>query len=321
MITLVSLLRPVLTEGGNVFGTTTSIKKENIDSTLEQFVKILGGMFPKKASTFKSLEKLGSAGKKDESGDIDLSYDAQNFIKDGKPDLEGWGLDPKVFEEKVALITKRAKTATPGQVQLRAMLEMISDIANQSNQEIEADPKSAANGSLFFAFPQYTPSGEKLGNSVQIDINVGNPEWLRFSYYSNVYKGNVKGLHRTQLLVSLFNNKGKMFKHGQGILDKDTREVEAESPKQTLDLLNKLYGTEISQDVLNDYFELMNYLRKNISEEELNAVLDTYLKILDSTRADIPEDLQPYWIQNQERLGLKGKFLPDNSNLIKYQKA
>ena len=45
-----------------------------------------------------------------------------------------------------------------------------------------------------------------------------------------------------------------------------------------------------------------------------------YLKILDSTRTDIPENLQQYWIDNQERLGLKGKFLPDVSNLIPHQK-
>jgi hypothetical protein len=40
--------------------------------------------------------------------------------------------------------------------------------------------------------------------------------------------------------------------------------------------------------------------------------------ILDRTRADIPEDLQAYWIDNQERLKLTGKFLPDNSKLKKY---
>ena len=61
------------------------------------------------------------------------------------------------------------------------------------------------------------------------------------------------------------------------------------------------------------------YLKKNISKERFNQVLDIYLKILDSTRADIPTDLQDYWIQNQDRLSLKGKFLPDNSNLVKYK--
>jgi hypothetical protein len=49
-------------------------------------------------------------------------------------------------------------------------------------------------------------------------------------------------------------------------------------------------------------------------------VYDTYLRILDKTRADIPEDLQEYWIQNQDRLALTGKFLPDNSNLAQYKK-
>ena len=39
------------------------------------------------------------------------------------------------------------------------------------------------------------------------------------------------------------------------------------------------------------------------------------MKILNSTRADIPVDMQDYWIQNKDRLGLTGKFLPDDSNL------
>jgi hypothetical protein len=85
--------------------------------------------------------------------------------------------------------------------------------------------------------------------------------------------------------------------------------------------LNKGYGLSLSQDVLNDYFELINSLKKNLSKEKLNQILDIYLKVLDSTRADIPFDIQDYWIANQDRLGLKGKFLPDNSELTKYKKA
>ena len=53
---------------------------------------------------------------------------------------------------------------------------------------------------------------------------------------------------------------------------------------------------------------------------DFENIIDRYLKILDSTRADIPENLQQYWIDNQDRLGLKGKFLPDNSNLISHKK-
>ena len=74
-----------------------------------------------------------------------------------------------------------------------------------------------------------------------------------------------------------------------------------------------------NKDVLNDYFELMDVLKKKLPKEKVNQILDTFIKILDSTRADIPIDIQDYWIANQDRLGLKGKVLPDTSNLIKYK--
>ena len=66
---------------------------------------------------------------------------------------------------------------------------------------------------------------------------------------------------------------------------------------------------------------MIDALKNELSEQDLHAVYDTYLKILDSTRADIPQDLQQYWIDNQDRLQLKGKFLPDESKLIPYKTA
>jgi len=155
--------------------------------------------------------------------------------------------------------------------------------------------------------------------AVQIDINVGNLDWLNFSYYSNTYKDNVKGLHRTQLMVAMFKVLDKIFSHGTGVKDKKTKEIVATNPQEALAVLNKGYGLNLSQDILNDYFELMDSLKKNLSEEKLNQILDAYLKILDSTKTDIPLDLQKYWINNQSRLGLKGKLLPDDSNLTKYK--
>jgi hypothetical protein len=74
MIRLTALLRELITEGGNVFGTTAPIAKDKIEPTLEKFVEELSKVFPNKASTFNSFEKLGSAGKKDMSGDIDIAY-------------------------------------------------------------------------------------------------------------------------------------------------------------------------------------------------------------------------------------------------------
>ena len=34
---------------------------------------------------------------------------------------------------------------------------------------------------------------------------------------------------------------------------------------------------------------------------------------------DIPDDLQEYWINNQSRLNLKGRFLPEDSKLFPYK--
>lgn len=320
MIKLENLILELLNEGGNVFGTTAPIAKEKIEPTLEKFTDQLGKIFPKKATTFSSFEKLGSAGKKDMSGDIDVAYPATHLTKDEKPDLEGWGLNREEFDQLFEKIRKRARTSTETQTQMRAMLTLIANKINETNTEIRADAKSAGSNSLFLAFPQYSADGKKQPELIQVDINVGDPDWLKFSYYSNIYKGVVKGLHRTQLMLALFTAKGKMFKHEQGVLDKETREVEASTPSEAVELLNKLYGLSITRDQLNDYFELSEILEKQLSEDDYSKVMDIYLKILDKTGpfAHVPENLEKYWIENQDRLGLTGKRLPEDSPLKKY---
>lgn len=321
MIRLIPIVKQILLEGGNVFGTTTSIEKDNIEPTVEKFVEQLSKIFPAKASTFKSFEKLGSAGKKATSGDIDLSYDIKNVFPDGKtPDFKGWGVDEQKYNELVAQFSKRARTASPEKIQLRAMIVLIGEKINAALPDVEVDTKASGSGSIFCAIPQYDNDGNKLDIAVQTDINIGNPEWLRFSYYSHSYEGNVKGLHRTQLMLSLFANKDRTFGHSTGVINKETGEKEASSPKEAIELLNEIYGFKLTQDILDDYFKLEDFLKKNLSKEEYNSIIDRYLKILDSTRADIPENLQQYWIDNQDRLDLKGKFLPDTSNLISHKK-
>jgi len=321
MIKLLDIARHILTEGGNVFGTTDSIAKENIEPTVEKFVDQLSRVFPAKASSFKTFEKLGSAGKKDVSGDIDLSYDIKNIFPDGKtPDFEGWGVDEQKYNDLVAQFTKRAKTASPEKIQLRAMIVLIGEKINAALPDVEVDTKSSGSGSIFCAIPQYDSKGNKLDKAVQTDINIGNPGWLRFSYYSQTYSGNVKGLHRTQLMLALFANKNRTFGHSTGVVNKETDKREASTPQEAIVLLNKLYGFKLTQDILDDYFKLEDFMKKNLSTEEYNNIMDRYLKILDSTRADIPDNLQQYWIDNQDRLGLKGKFLPDTSNLVKHKK-
>ena len=321
MISLFQLLKElVIDEGGNVFGTTSSIKKEYIQPTLSKFTTELKRIFPKVDFKFNTL---GSVGKKDESGDIDLGMGVDQFMdKNGNPLLSNWDIDKAEFDALYDKIRKRSRSSTEAQSKLRAILELAAISIEQKSQFIDTDVKAAGGGSIFCLFPQFDEKGNELKDkSVQIDINVGNLDWLNFSYYSNTYKDNVKGLHRTQLMLSMFQALDMMFKHSTGVTSKSTGKILATTPQEAIQILNDGFGIDLTQDILNDYFELMDYLKKNLPEDKLNKILDTYLKILDSTRADIPLDLQDYWVKNQDRLGLKGKFLPDNSNLTKYKKA
>lgn len=301
--------------GGNVFDSTAPIKKEHIKPTLLKFFKEFKRIFPKAEPHFREMKTLGSVGKKDYSGDIDLALSGKSFDT-----LDDWGITQERVTNLFNLFKKRARTSTDEQLIKRAAIVAIAEKIQESNSEILVDIKGSSAGALFLLFPQYDETGQHVGDNVQIDINVGDVDWLEFAYYSNTYAGNVKGLHRTQLVVSLFSNKGYTFSHNYGVKNRETQEIEANTPQQAIDLLSKLYSTKLDRDILSDYFTLMEVINTKLSNKDRQQVLDTYMKILDSTRADIPEDLQQYWIDNQERLGLKGKFLPDNSNLIKYKR-
>jgi hypothetical protein len=301
--------------GGNVFGTTASIKKENIKPTLLEFFRQFKKVFPKAEPFFREMKTLGSVGKKDVSGDIDLALSDKSF-----DNVEDWGLDRNHIMKLFEAFKKRARTSTDDQIMKRAVLVAIAEKVDNSDTSIAVDVKGAGSGALFLSFPQFDTQGNQLEENVQIDINVGDVDWLEFAYYSNTYAGNVKGLHRTQLLVSLFSNKGYTFSHNYGVKSRESQEIVANNPQQAIEVLNKEYGLNLDKETVGDYFKLIEALEGGLSPEDLNKVYDIYLKILDSTRADIPEDLQSYWIENQDRLGLKGNFLPDNSNLIKYRK-
>jgi hypothetical protein len=302
--------------GGNIFNSTGPIKKSHIRPTLKEFLKQFKSVFPKAEPFFREMKTLGSVGKKDYSGDIDLALSGTSF-----DNVEDWGLNKEYVTKLFDGFKRRSRTASDDQLMKRAVIVAIAEIIEDSNSDINVDIKGSGSGALFLSFPQFDEQGEELDIDVQIDINVGDVDWLEFAYYSAKYAGNVKGLHRTQLLVSLFSNKGFTFSHNYGVKNRETQEIAASSPSEAIELLNKLYGLNLDRSVLSDYFQLMEALEKGLPPSQLHQIYDIYLKILDSTRADIPEDLQGYWIKNQQRLGLKGKFLPDDSNLIKYKTA
>lgn len=300
--------------GGNVFNNTARIKKENIKPTLKELYRQLGKIFPGANKHFSRMKTLGSVGKKDYSGDIDLA-----LPEDALHHIEDWNLDKNLIGQLFTQFKKRARTSPDKLLLKRAILVAIARRIEDSDSEIGVDDKATGGGTLFLVFPQYNEDSHRLGEGVQIDINVGDLDWLTFAYYSASYEGNIKGLHRTQLMLALFTEKGYTFSHNYGVKDRETQEIVAKTPTQSIELLNREYNFDLDQDTLSNYYELIDFIKHNVNQSTLNSILDRYLRILDSTRADIPQDLQQYWIDNQSRLGLTGKFLPNDSNLLKYK--
>jgi len=319
-------LAEFLTEGGNVFsGQTTSIKREHIAPTLAAYFTELKYLFPQKSKIFneKTFEPLGSVGKKATSGDIDLGVDTSDLV--GKQmtdaDIRAWNIEPADVQAEFLALKKRAKTANDAQLMMKAFLKVLVRYINKNSTHLQCDEKKVTGGNIFGLFTQKDEQGNDLGINVQIDWMVGNIQWLRFSYYSTAYPadGNVKGLHRTQLMLSAFQVANMTFDHVNGVKDKATGEIIATKPNEALTVLGNALGFKISAAEAENYYQLHQLLKSKMTADQYDHLTNVYFKILDSTRADIPDDLQPLWIKKQSKLGLTGKFLPNTSKLIPYQ--
>ena len=305
--------------GGNVFaGKTKPIKKENIEETVQNYFNELKKLFPKKSKIFnkKYFHYLGSVGKKPVSGDIDFGIDAKVLLKDfSDKSFKEWGINPVQVKTRFEKLKKRARTATNEQLMMKAFLQEISVLINAKSPNIYVEEKKVGPGTMFSLYPQFE-NGKKLNYGVQIDWMAGNIDLLKFSYYSSVYKGNVKGLHRTQLVLSMFDNAGVSFNHTAGLKWKDTGEFITDKPSEMIQMLGDLYNVSLNKSIVNDYFKLIAVV-KSLPQKEKDGILNTYLKILDKTRADIPEDLHDEYRARKKHLGLTGKFLPSDSKLLK----
>lgn len=312
--------------GGNVFnGQAASIKREHIDPTLTSYFNELELLFPQKAEIFskKIFEPLGSVGKKSVSGDIDLGVDLTFLVSKQitDSDIRLWNLEPNDVNNEFLVLKKRARTATDSQIKTKAFLKTLVRYINKNSTHLYCDEKKVTDGNIFGLFTQKDEQGKDLDINVQIDWMVGNIDWLRFSYYSTAYPAdsNVKGLHRTQLMLSAFQVANMSFNHISGVKDKITGEIVATDPKQALGVLSNALGFEVTKEDAENYYYLHNLLKANMTADQYDHLTNVYFKILDSTRADIPDDLQSLWIQKQSKLALTGKFLPEISKLIQYQ--
>jgi hypothetical protein len=304
MIKLISLLRDVLiSEGGNVFkGTeydTEDVLLANIGPTIEKFTEDLGDIFPNKKSTFALLNDksnwLGSTGNKPQSGDVDIAYSSDHFFKDGQADVEGWGIDQNEYNQLYEKNKKAARSASDEQIQLKSLIQLIVKKINLVGGDLFTSDKASGGGSIHFSYPQYSSTGESLGSRAQLDIDIGDMDWLKFRFNSELPKEdpNIKGLHRGQLMLAMFATLGYTFKSGRGFIRKETGETIADKPKEAIEVFNQEYGPQqpLTLEIINNYNKLMSYIKTNLKPEDQEKVLVMFKEALRRAGAYVPDNI------------------------------
>lgn len=302
MISLIEILKKVITEGGNVFnGTeydTDDIELNDIKPTIEQFVVTLSSIFPKKKSTFVSLNDksnwLGSTGKKSKSGDVDLAYSSEHFFSNGNADIDGWGIDSNEYNTLYEKNKKAARSATDEQIQVKSLIQLIVKKINSSGNDLYASDKAANGGTIHFSYPQYS-NGKKLDKKAQLDLDTGDMDWLKFRYNSELPDDNpeIKGLHRGQLMLAMFAAAGYTFKSGKGFIRKGTGDILGNKPQDAIEVFNQEYKPKqpLTLEITSSYDKLMNYIKTNLKPEDKENALKMFAEALRRANAYVPNNI------------------------------
>ena len=284
--------------GGNIFkGYAKPIVRENIRPTLKKYIEHLGYIFPEKAHVFEKFYPVGSAGKKQISGDMDLALDF-DYLFDDEPynhkELLQFRIAHHEWESLYKKIKSRARTSTDEMCKLKAFLKLLAEPIILEGIIHVAEDKTT-NGNIFTMFPQYDYYGIRE-SYVQIDWMIGDLSWLKFAYHSGE-TGSLKGLHRTQLMVAMLSSKGYTFSHLHGIKDKKTQKFVATNPAQAIDLFSNLFG-RFEIDDFYSFVRLHHFLQLYSSKEEYEEIIKSYLNILDKSKAKTPLVLREFKYEN-----------------------
>ncbi len=188
-------MKKTLLEGGNVFKDaeknplTDRINKENIKPSLKFVEKILG---------IKLDGYLGTTGKKDSSGDIDIAVDEQKYDK-----------------KEIANILKawaKAEGLKPGEwVKL-----------------------SGTN--VHFKTPIRNAKGKHVGGYAQLDLMFGNPAFQKWSMRGEAAP--YKGVHRHIVMANIAKAQGLKWSYLNGVTNRDAAKGAGElNPKKIVKIL------------------------------------------------------------------------------------
>ena len=303
MISLVKMYKNIIQEGGNVFKNTeydtVPIPLSNISTTVDKFIDDLSRTFPNKRSSFQELSNkknwLGSTGNKPESGDVDLAYSSKNFFIDGEADTQGWGIDKDAYDALYEKKKKSSRTATNEQIVLKALIQLVVQKINSTGGDSHASDKASGAEAIHLSFPQYSQDGKKLDSRTQLDLDIGNIEWLIFRKNSELPKDNpnIKGLHRGQLMLAMFATTGYTFKSGMGFIRKSDREILADSPEGAVEVFNSEYmpNTPLTVGTLNNYNKLMDFVKNSLKPEDKEKTLNFFSEALRRANAYVPDNI------------------------------
>jgi hypothetical protein len=216
----------ILTEGGNIFknddevgsSATQKIKQADIDPTLEWLEKVINTAAENRLG-IKDLgldlvnNKLGSAGKKDESGDIDISVDPSKLTFD----------DNILPKEMLILLLQDAGYKTREIKKNRSdNPSKVYDIAKTGDQVHLKTPIL----------------GDDKKGYVQTDFMFGEPKWMKFAKDApNPKDSKYGGVHRAMMIYSVANAKGYKFSPDKGIQKRDSGEQFISDPEEIAKLL------------------------------------------------------------------------------------
>ncbi len=274
--------------GGNIFKhKATSIPKERIEPTIKAYINALKKAFPMKAHSFNYFEPVGSAGKKPESGDLDLAIDSTHIVRSFTgSEIGKWGIDWDDWNNLYTKIHKRSRTATHYMCKMRALLTLISAKLAENGFELGGDITA---GNIFSCFPQHDENGPTK-DFVQIDWMVGDIEWLRWAYYSHGEEG-LKGLPRTQFIVACFSKLGMTFNHFKGVKLKIETEWRITDPETAIEALSCGFGA-LTLEQTRTFRDLHSWLLENASKDDYLEVVRRYVGIIKLAKAEIPNEVK-----------------------------
>ena len=213
----------ILKEGGNIFKdpetkqpVTQRINKQDVDTTLAWLEKITN--LPHRDF------KLGTTGRKDTSGDLDIAVNQNEVTKED------------MIKRLIAWVQKNKP---------------------------DEDPKMWIRKSGISVHFKTPINGDEGNGYVQTDLMFGDPQWMKWSLRGASGDSPYSGAHRQIMMSSIATAQGMKWSANAGLLDRETNElistIPAEIAKKLLGPTAQLDDLESVETIVTKAKTLPNY--------------------------------------------------------------